>query len=1013
MARTHTRQHLLSNREKVLTLIAATILLVMAIAAFANIRIGAANVLISQAIPNPPDQQGGISVDDRKNQEQSLKGWQDSVRDFERRRSDIERELKQSQKSSTGSSVVNFVLYDQLLGEFRVCINELGQTVGSSVFWDKNRECEDKRQTVDREWNDNVQPARECANHASNFAGRRKEKKDNLDRQLKDMSRNYKTADISRVNEILAKIESLLTQGEQLIAGACTQGVIDQLKDINSEVDYAFRDAYDILNETRGAAEDKKRGEEAGSQLNRDYKKQCEKDMGREFKNLDKEFSRLAKKGAPPAGAQAGYDAAKEIYDQLCVEIFGRMQTAVRNNDIDTFEEERNNWNDLQQEVWTKLQEARESFNKQQQLGNVSREISQQKKELERMKKEYERGLKKGVENAEMKQVLDDLGGFIDNIEKNPEYDPQDWWSGDQQTFNEKKQEYYEGQQKVNEAADIGRWVKDIERELKDREKELNRMQKECPDTATQIADLLNQAKQIIADAKEQAVEDPDAARDSLQFSMDDLRQTWDETSRMCWGKKQMLFEIEKTKREIDFAKGEIEKAVSQKRLSEEEAQACRDFIEQEVKPVFERAKDMPNPEDMEDIGRGLEERAVEVCPFFEQFGKGAPPPDAAFYKQYVEENVTGIDENVAASLLEKVSGDMTEKIIAKLLSNPEVIKKLVEGYGMQYEKAAGALKSVDIYDEQRQAELLNLKTQILEANQQLEQLTSQLQIAKDKVEELRRIKEELAGYNFVGNAGEEVKGDVAEFMEKMRASGVNKEQIKAGIEELKVKVAAAKDQARQEKFDKGYIPFLDTDDDFWGTAAVKKLATVGVLRGKGGGMFDSAGKVTVGEMLAIAARLNGSPDGETGESEVCGAKYDGNWVNPYIVWAEEKGLSIVQKCPNVNRPALKWEVARILLESAGIEIGDESQACFNDVRAGDRSVNSVVCKALEAGVIAGTNGASNAYKDVNRTEAAVMAVRTAEKMGVNFSRDNNQTETQGNPETTDENDYDLEDEDL
>jgi hypothetical protein len=156
-------------------------------------------------------------------------------------------------------------------------------------------------------------------------------------------------------------------------------------------------------------------------------------------------------------------------------------------------------------------------------------------------------------------------------------------------------------------------------------------------------------------------------------------------------------------------------------------------------------------------------------------------------------------------------------------------------------------------------------------------------------------------------------------------------------------------------------------------------------VKGKGDGKnFDPASDVTVAEAITMAFRISRDPE-TSADSELCSGKYVGHWGNHFLAWAESKNLSIVSRCTDVNRPALRWEVAQILLEALGKTIDRSEATCFKDVKPKDQPTNSVVCAAQAAGILKGSDGKANPYGKIIRAEVAAMVKKAAEAHGFKF----------------------------
>lgn len=980
----------LSKREKVLAVIGGVLLVVLVAVGYAKAAESTSTATEPTAIPaTPAEEPKPVSADDSQNQSRQITERLRYTKDIRREISDIQRELK----NSLDTSVV-----EKQLGDFEACINGLQSFVGTQDFWNKNRDCDDLSRAFEDELQNNIRPKRQCGNFITNAKSRRDEKKRNMETQLKDIKRNDKNADTSALDAKLVEIDGLLTKLES-VAATCNADTVNDGNSLQSDIDYAFRDFYDLANELNQKANTSRQTTENQRDFEKNLKRQCEKDFTREMKGFEKDVARAQKIGPLPEGAQAGYDKVKQLYDNLCVIQLGVMQQALIAGDMDAFNDARNEFNNGQRDFWDFLNEARNVVNQQQQLKDILRELAQREKDFMNAKKEYERAAKKsGFENPAAKQILADWEALFVKAKEAVAADPQVWWQDYQPEINNFQNEFWNSFQKVQQAADTQRWFKDLERELQNRERDFKNMKRDKglnTDVLSALEDIFNRMRETVAKAKELLVAgDPEGAQDALH-NMDDLRFEWDETTRSMWEKQQVVFEFDNIRREIKFAIQRIKEMLRFGKISEEEANACLDFAK-DVEGNLEQAArgDFGDPEE---YFSNLEDKGREVCPVFDEIGD-APPPDRAYYRDFVGENVRGLDKDMAADMFEKMSQEIAAKVLQRVLADPTVVQNLLQAAGDRYQQsAAGALEATTFYDDAAQRDLLQKKTEIFELTKQLDQLKTQVQIAQDKLKELQSIQDEIANYNFYGTAGDSIRDEVEQFIAEAQVKGLSKDQIRAKIGELKSKKDEAIAQSKAAKFEAKIIPFYDTEDNVWYTKYVAPLAKLGIVRGGGDGKnFNPDAEVTVAEILTMAFRVSGDRE-PNGNSELCSGKFAGHWGNKFIRWAETRGLSIVGKCMDINRPALRWEVAQILTETElGGPVPVSKDTCFSDVKPTDQPTNSVVCWAQEKGVMKGSKGKASPYNKILRSEAATMVKQAAEKLfGIQF-------EAAGHPEADD-----------
>lgn len=982
-----------SGQEKVLAVIAGVLLVIMVLVGYSQA------YAQTSALPTPTP----TKDDDTANQTRQISDQQNYVKNLRREIEDI----KKAAKGGLDTSVI-----EKHLANFDVCLNT--RQVGAPEFWNGMQECNDFSKAAEEELNTNLRPKRQCGDYLNNVKSRRQEFK-NLERTIKDIKRNDKNADTSALDARLVAITDLLNKLEQM-GTECKSDVISggDAGYLQKDIDDAFRDWYDASNEINQKANDARQAVENRNDFEKNKKRQCEKDMAREIKNLEKEYLRAEKAELLSDAAKQAFNTAKEHYNSICVVQLGAMQTALDAGDMETYNDARTEYDNLNRDFWDFLNEARNVINQQQQLKDILRELTQKEKELAKMTKEYERAVKQagGIGDDSVKAILDQYAQVITQAREGVKADPQSWWNDYQQTLNNLQNEFWNSQQKVQAVGETQRWMKDLEKEVQFREKDLKNMARDKgldQSVLSALTEILNQMKALVEQARQLLAKDPEAARDLLQ-SMDDLRRQWEETSRSMFERKQMAFEFGKAKNEIEFAVKQLKAMAKRGKISSGELEKCLSFAEQAKKDIDSAIKgELDNPEE---YFNNLEDRANEVCPAFQNI-ENAPAPDRAYYRDFIQQNVQGINQDDAAGMLEKVSQDVVSRVLQRLMADPATVQNLMKLGGNDV--TARTLESAtNFYGEAEQRDLLAKKSEILTLTKQLEELSAQVQIARDKLAELQTIQKEIASYNFYGDAGDRIRGNIEKFIADAGVKGLSKEQIRVKVEEFKSQTASAIDESRRAKVSAGIIPFGDTDDNFWATKFVAPLAKLGIVKGRGDGSFDPGAQVTVAELVTMAFRVSGDSESRS-SSRICDGRYSSHWGNKFIAWAEEKGLSVVGKCTDVNRPALRWEVAQVLLETAaGGPVGFTDKQCFSDVKVTDQPVNSVVCRAKSAEIMSGTDGKVNAYGRVNRAEAATMVMRAAEKLfGMNFDvveRDEGD-EKRGSAKQFDEEEEDEDDE--
>ncbi|MBR3422996.1 MAG: CotH kinase family protein [Clostridia bacterium] len=179
---------------------------------------------------------------------------------------------------------------------------------------------------------------------------------------------------------------------------------------------------------------------------------------------------------------------------------------------------------------------------------------------------------------------------------------------------------------------------------------------------------------------------------------------------------------------------------------------------------------------------------------------------------------------------------------------------------------------------------------------------------------------------------------------------------------------------------------FSDVREDAWYYDYVSSACELGVMQGKGGGLFDPEGSSTRAEFVAVLMRLSGEEAGEVKEEDLpfSDVRPD-DWFAPYVAWAVGKGY--VNGYPNGTfRPGAlisRCETAALIdrfIKGEGIATVPDPDApdSFRDVPA-----NAWYAADLDAarpsGLMKGDpDGSFRPNDPVTRAEIAAISVRLA-----------------------------------
>ncbi len=164
---------------------------------------------------------------------------------------------------------------------------------------------------------------------------------------------------------------------------------------------------------------------------------------------------------------------------------------------------------------------------------------------------------------------------------------------------------------------------------------------------------------------------------------------------------------------------------------------------------------------------------------------------------------------------------------------------------------------------------------------------------------------------------------------------------------------------------------FSDVEPSAWYAKEVQSTYELGLMNGKGGGLFAPDGLVTVAEAVTMASRAYSVYNGED-IPEVSGAE----WYDKYINFAVSKGIMKNGDFDDYNRAAKRFEVA-LLFENA---MPDGYFAKVNNVDSvpdipDEMSYSDALITLYNAGVVMGSDAYGNFFPENNITRAEAAAI--------------------------------------
>ena len=168
---------------------------------------------------------------------------------------------------------------------------------------------------------------------------------------------------------------------------------------------------------------------------------------------------------------------------------------------------------------------------------------------------------------------------------------------------------------------------------------------------------------------------------------------------------------------------------------------------------------------------------------------------------------------------------------------------------------------------------------------------------------------------------------------------------------------------------------FTDLDADGWYMENVKTAYELGLMKGVGSGSFSPDGTISLGETIALAARVHSIY--ETGEASFTQGS---PWYQVYVDYAAENGIFTGSASTDYGAPATRSQFAAILAaalpEEALEPINTVDDGMIPDVPVGAANYDAIYL-LYRAGVLTGSDGKGTYQPETSIGRSSVAALVT------------------------------------
>jgi hypothetical protein len=775
---------------------------------------------------------------------------------------------------------------------------------------------------------------------------------------------------VASLRQLLEKAQSIHKDLQQLIGVSPfdSQEFWYRNDDFN-DARQNFWDALGELNMERDTAEQRSHAER-----NVKDKERFLRDKGREIKNF-------TRGGKDVSQLQSLLKKMESLLEEMKALLAGSAFDPREFWDLNT------DFDDLDREFW----EITGTWHEEQNRVNQEKESARLLKDLERGLKEAERQCRKAQCEGPVGEALSKAREILEKMRAAAERKDFEefWWLNND--YNDAMSVVWEELQVVFAEQDLGRWLHDLARELKFKEREIHDLEQEARrgeidgSRLSELRDLLESMDNVL----QRATNDYDnrnfeAARDLLEFEFQDLRWKFDEAVQSIHEERERRFdvgELQRVLRILEEADERIAAALAGGMIGPEDADICRSLAEEGRQVLLEMQELTGGGVEDEWRLEELHRRLAELGEKAEWHCQGVFEDEGGDYEVYTETYVDESYRPIAEGIFKNVPEEFIAEIVQKIIRHSSFFNVLVETLGPRFQKEiAGAIGTFAFVPDEFQGEILAVKERLLAQVQELEALTQRIgelqAVAADKLRKLEEIQERIASYNFIGETGAEIEGELESFSEEVEAGELEPEEIEERIEELEEQMHEAIEEAREEKYEEGVIPFVDTDDDQWFTPYAATAKEEGWIRGTGESdytEFDPAGLANVAETVKMVAGMLGIIEGVPPTSTI-GRKLP-TWAQSASATLEAAnvGLDGIFGRNEPDDAVSRVQVARLIQQTFGLPAAPASFPDTIHLSAEDQQAIGAVARV---GIMRGQDDGTFGIGSLNRAELATILSR-------------------------------------